>query len=89
MFGCKYLNFSRSSSELELITRRVIRDFDGDDRYLSDYLDDKTERYQAMVDEIGKRLKFTSMKYHLLDDIIDAVGIDGCSLCTYCWNGKE
>ncbi len=89
MFGCKYLNFSRSSSELELITRRVIRDFDGDDRYLSDYLDDSTERYQAMVDEIGKRLKFTSMKYHLLDDIIDAVGMEGCKLCTYCWNGKE
>ncbi len=89
MFGCKYLNFSRSKSEMDLIARRVIRDFDGDDRYLQEYCTDGTERYQAMVDEIAKRLNFTSLKYHLLADVQKAVGIDPDMLCTYCWTGRE
>ncbi len=89
MFGCKYLNFSRSKSEMDLIARQVIRDFDGDDRYLNDYCTDDTERYHAMVEEIRKRLNFTSLKYHLLADVKEAVGIDPDMLCTYCWTGKE
>jgi amidophosphoribosyltransferase len=89
MFGCKYLNFSPSKSELDLIARRVIRDFDGDDRYLADYCTDGTDRYHAMVDEIAKRLNFTSLKYHLLADVKKAVGIDPDSLCTYCFTGEE
>lgn len=89
MFGCKYLNFSRSKSEMDLIARQVIREFDGDDRYLAEYCIDNSERYQAMVEEIRKRLNFTSLKYHLLADVKEAVGIDPDMLCTYCWTGKE
>ena len=89
MFGCKYLNFSPGKSDLDLIARQVVRDFDGDDRYLSDYCTDNTERYHAMVNEIAKRLNFTSLKYHLLADVKTAVGIDPDSLCTYCFTGEE
>lgn len=89
MFGCKYLNFSPGKSDLDLIARQVIRDFDGDDRYLDDYCTDNTERYNAMVNEIARRLNFTSLKYHLLADVKKAVGIDPDSLCTYCFTGKE
>lgn len=89
MFGCKYLNFSPGKSDLDLIARQVIRDFDGDDRYLADYCNDKTDRYHAMVEEIAGRLNFTSLKYHLLEDVRRAVGIDPDKLCTYCWTGEE
>ena len=89
MFGCKYLNFSPGKSDMDLIARQVVRDFDGDDRFLSDYCTDNTERYQAMVDQIARRLNFTSLKYHLLADVKTAVGIDPDSLCTYCFTGEE
>lgn len=89
MFGCKYLNFSPGKSDMDLIARQVIRDFDGDDRYLSDYCTDGTDRYNAMVEEIARRLNFTSLKYHLLADVKKAVGIDPDSLCTYCFTGEE
>ncbi|MCQ2416593.1 MAG: amidophosphoribosyltransferase [Oscillospiraceae bacterium] len=89
MFGCKYLNFSPGKSDLDLIARQVVRDFDGDDRYLKDYCTDGTERYHAMVNEIANRLNFTSLKYHLLADVKRAVGIDPDSLCTYCFTGEE
>ena len=89
MFGCKYLNFSPGKSDMDLIARQVIRDFDGDDRYLRDYCTDNTERYHAMVDEIARRLNFTSLKYHLLADVKKAVGLDPDSLCTYCFTGEE
>jgi len=89
MFGCKFLNFSPGKSDLDLIARQVIRDFDGDDRYLQDYCTDNTDRYNAMVNEIARRLNFTSLKYHLLADVKRAVGIDPDSLCTYCFTGEE
>ena len=89
MFGCKYLNFSPGKSDMDLIARQVVRDFDGDDRYLRDYCTDNTERYHAMVDEIARRLNFTSLKYHLLADVKKAVGLDPDSLCTYCFTGEE
>lgn len=89
MFGCKYLNFSRSKSEMDLIARQVVRDFDDNDDRLAEYCVDNSERYQAMVEEIRKRLNFTSLKYHLLADVKEAVGIDPDMLCTYCWTGKE
>lgn len=91
LFGCKYLNFSRSSSDMDLITRRVIdRLEDGNvtDEILEEYADPESERYARMVDEICKEQKFTSLQYNRLDDMLDAVGIDKCKLCTYCWNGK-
>ena len=91
MFGCKYLNFSRSNSELELIGRRVIQHREGITDYdtLLDYANPDSTNYKEMVDEIGKELKFTSLRYHRLDDIIDSVGIEPCKLCTYCWSGRE
>lgn len=91
LYGCKYLNFSRSTSEMELITRRVIAELEGgipDDKTLKEYTDPDSEKYQKMVDKICETLHFTSLRYHRLDDMIDAVGIGADKLCTYCWNGK-
>lgn len=92
MFGCKYLNFSRSSSEMELITRRVIQKLEGDnvsDEVLKEYADPDSERYTRMCEEIKERSKFTSLRYHRLDDMIESIGLERCKLCTYCWNGEE
>lgn len=92
VYGCKYLNFSRSSSEMELITRRVIKQLEGcdpDDATLKEYTDPDSEKYKKMVEEIGKQLHFTSLRYNRLDDMLEAVGIDPDKLCTYCWNGEE
>lgn len=92
MFGCKYLNFSRSTSELDLIARRVIKRREGDDvspEILSDYANPESQNYKEMVDEICKELNFTSLRFHRLDDLIESVGLPECQLCTYCWNGKE
>ncbi|MFR5876850.1 MAG: amidophosphoribosyltransferase [Eubacterium sp.] len=92
VYGCKYLNFSRSTSEMELITRRVIKELEGcdpDDAILQEYTDPDSEKYQKMVDRICEILNFTSLRYHRLDDMIDAIGIPADKLCTYCWNGKE
>ena len=91
LYGCKYLNFSRSSSEMDLITRQVIRELEGDreDVDLEPYADPESEQYRAMIERIGQKLNFTSLRYHRLDDMIDSVGIDRCKLCTYCWDGKE
>ena len=91
MFGCKYLNFSRSTSELDLITRRVILKREGEnaDKMLEDYADPTSTNYNEMVEEIRKELNFTSLRYHRLDDMLDSIGISPCKLCTYCWNGKE
>ena len=92
MFGCKYLNFSRSSSEYDLITRRVIRDLEGEDvseEVLQEYANPDSERYQKMCEEIRRRSNFTSLRYHRLDDMIESIGLDKCQLCTYCWDGKE
>lgn len=91
LFGCKYLNFSRSSSEMDLITRRVIFANEGENtkNTLYEYANPDSQRYQDMVSEICKQLKFTSLRYHRLDDILESIGIAPCRLCTYCWNGKE
>lgn len=91
MFGCKYLNFSRSTSELDLIARRVIKKREGDnaDKMLADYADPTSTNYKEMIEEIRKELNFTSLRYHRLDDMLESIGLDPCNLCTYCWNGKE
>ena len=91
MYGCKYLNFSRSKSEMDLITRRVIQKREGEisDKILEDYSNPDSGNYKEMLDDIGKELKFTSLRYHRLDDMISSIGISPCKLCTYCWNGKE
>ncbi|MFR4421206.1 MAG: amidophosphoribosyltransferase, partial [Coprococcus sp.] len=91
LYGCKYLNFSRSKSELDLITRRIIRDWEGDasPEILAEYADPNSDRYQKMLDEICRQQNFTSLRYHRLDDLIESIGIDSCKLCTYCFNGEE
>ena len=93
IYGCKYLNFSRSTSDMDLITRRVIARLEGTDKVpdeiLQEYADPNSEKYEIMVEEIRKELNFTSLKYNRLDDLLDSVGIEPCRLCTYCWNGRE
>ena len=91
LYGCKYLNFSRSKSELDLITRRIIeeREEEVTPEILAEYADPTTERYDEMVEEIRKRQNFTSLRYHRLDDLVEAIGLPACKLCTYCFDGKE
>ncbi|MBP5271789.1 MAG: amidophosphoribosyltransferase, partial [Clostridia bacterium] len=92
MFGCKYLNFSRSTSELELIARRMVEKEEGKDvslDVLKQYADPNTDRYAHMVDMIRDQLAFDSLGYNRLDDMIESVGLDADKLCTYCWNGVE
>ncbi len=92
LYGCKYLNFSRSNSEMDLITRRVIARLENGnvtDEVLEEYANPDSPKYEQMVEEIRKELHFTSLRFNRLDDMLDAVGIDHCKLCTYCWDGKE
>ncbi len=93
VFGCKYLNFSRSNSERELITRRMIEELEGGRELsaeeLQKYTDPDSEEYAAMQEKIRKELNFTSLHYHRLDDMLDSIALDSCKLCTYCWNGRE
>lgn len=93
VYGCKYVNFSRSNSEMELITRRVIAKLEGteevSEQVLKEYTDPDSPKYAAMVEEIRKELNFTSLKYSRLDDMLSSVGIPEEDLCTYCWNGEE
>ena len=93
LYGCKYLNFSRSSSEMDLITRRVIARLEGtedvSDEVLKEYADPESSKYETMVEEIRKELNFTTLRFNRLDDMLSAVGIPEEKLCTYCWDGKE
>lgn len=91
MYGCKYLNFSRSTSELDLIARRIIHEFEGEDgvKYINEYSDTNTERGQRLRSEICKRLKLTSLEFQSLEGTVKAVGLPESGLCSYCWNGKE
>ena len=93
VYGCKYVNFSRSSSEMDLITRRVIEQLEGTayppQEVLDKYTNPDSPEYAAMVEEIRKQLNFTSLKFNRLDDMLEAVGIPTEDLCTFCWDGKE
>ncbi len=91
LYGCKYVNFSRSTSVMELITRQVIRDIEGTDEgdFLKEYADPDSPRYLEMTREIGKRLGFTSLSFNRLDDMIEALGLPRDKVCTYCWDGRE
>lgn len=91
LYGCKYLNFSRSKSELDLITRRVILDKEGEnaEKTLAEYADPNSDRYEYMLEEIRKKQNFTSLRYHRLDDLVASIGLEPCKLCTYCFDGKE
>lgn len=91
LFGCPFLNFSRSSSELDLITRRIIRSREGDQvspETLYDYADPNSSNYKEMIEEIRRRLNFTTLRFHRLDDLVASIGLPQEKVCTYCWNGK-
>lgn len=92
LYGCKYLNFSRSKSEMDLITRRMIREREGENcsqEVLEEYANPCSCRYAQMIEDIRKQQNFTTLRYHRLDDLIASIGIEPCKLCTYCFDGKE
>ena len=91
MYGCKFLNFSRATGDMELLTRRIIYELEGEEgeKHLDEYADFSTPRGKAMRKAICDKFHFTSLEFQSLQGIIDAIGIEPCKLCTYCWNGKE
>lgn len=91
MFGCKYLNFTRATNDMELIARRIIAELEGEEgfKYIDEYSDGTTERGKRLREALCKKLRLASIEFQSLKGIIDAIGIDQCKLCTYCWNGKE
>lgn len=91
MYGCKYLNFSRSNNEMELIARRQIFHLEGEEgeKHIDEYLDPKSERGKKLREAIRQELNLTSVEFQSLDGVIEAIGLEPCKLCTYCWNGKE
>jgi len=91
MFGCKYLNFSRNTSELELIARKIINDLEGEEgvKYLREYSANDTERGKRLRSEICRELGLQSLEFQSFKGTVDAIGLPKCSLCDYCWNGDE
>lgn len=91
MYGCKYLNFSRSTGDMELIARRVIMELEGEEGFahIEEYADGNTERGRALRKTICDKFNFASLEFQSLDGIMRAIGLEPCKLCTYCWNGKE
>ena len=91
MYGCKFLNFSTSRSPMELIARRTVYELEGEEgeKHLDEYSDPNTERGQKLREAICRQLHFTSLEYQSLDELIKAIGLEPCKVCTYCWNGKE
>lgn len=91
IYGCKYLNFSRSKSELDLITRQIIQEKEGDNaqKTLKEYADPNSERYAQLLEELRRRQNFTTLRFHRLDDLIESIGLEPCKVCTYCFDGKE
>ncbi len=91
MYGCKYLNFSRSTSDMDLITRRVIVELEGEEglKHIDEYADGKTERGKAMRKAICEKFNFASLGFQSLEGVVNAIGLEPCKLCTYCWTGKE
>ena len=91
MYGCKYLNFSRSNSDMELLARRTVQELEGDEgqQHLEEYADASTERGQCLLKTICQQLGFDSLGYQSLDGLLEAIGIDRDKICTYCWTGRE
>jgi amidophosphoribosyltransferase len=86
--GCRFLNFSRSRSELDLAARTAIHEIEGNDsNHLSEYADPGSDRHREMIERIRTRLKLSSLQYQRLEDLVDAIGLPAEKLCTYCWNG--
>ena len=93
MYGCKYLNFSRSNSDLELIARKTICELEGSEdvpkEIIDQYIDWDSPKHKQLIDAICKKMNFNSLRYYRIEDLYKAIGIDKCNLCTYCFNGKE
>lgn len=91
MYGCKYLNFSRSTSDMDLITRRTMAELEGDEgvKHIEEYSDGNSERGKAMRKAICDKFQFESLEFQSIEGLIEAIGIEPCKLCTYCWTGKE
>lgn len=91
MYGCKYLNFSRQTNDLDLLARRVILELEGEKgfEYLEEYADSSTKRGQALRSAICEKFHFASLEFQTLEGVIEAIGLEPCKLCTYCWNGKK
>ena len=91
MYSCKYLNFSRGNSDMDLLARRTVQELEGDEgqQHLEEYADGTSERGQCMLKTICEKFGFTSLGYQSLDGLLEAIGLDRDKVCTYCWNGKE
>ena len=91
MYGCKFLNFSRSTSDMDLIARRTILELEGEEgeKHIEEYSDGRTERGKALRNAICEKLHLKSLEFQNIDLIIEAIGLDESEICTYCWNGKE
>jgi len=91
MYSCKYLNFSRSKSDMELLTRKTIQQMEGDagQTHLDEYADFRTERGQCMLKKICDEMGFDSLGYQSIDGMLEAIGLDRKQVCTYCWTGEE
>ena len=91
MYGCKYLNFSRSNSDMELLARTIVQELEGDEgqEHLEEYADSSTQRGQCLLKSICEKMGFDSLGYQSLDGLLEAIGIDRDKVCTYCWTGKE
>ena len=91
MYGCKYLNFSRATNDMELISRQVIVELEGEEglKHIEEYADGNTERGKKMRKTICDKFKFASLGFQTIDGVVNAIGMEPCKLCTYCWNGKE
>ena len=91
MHGCKYLNFSRATNEMELIARKTIMELEGEEgfNHIEEYSDGETERGKKLRETIAKELHLASIDFQSLEGVLESIGIEPCKLCTYCWNGKE
>jgi len=91
MYNCKFLNFSRSNNEMDLITRKIIMELEGEEgfKYIDEYSDSKTERGKNLRKAICEKLNFKSLEFQTIDGIVESIGLDKCKLCTYCWDGEE
>ena len=91
MYSCKYLNFSRTTSDMELITRRIIAELEGDEgeKHIDEYRDFSTERGKLLREKLCEKLHLKTIEFQSIEGIIEAIGIEPCKLCTYCWTGKE
>ena len=91
MYSCKYLNFSRATSEMELIARKIIVELEGEEglKHIDEYTDSSTQRGKALRKAICEKLNFASLEFQSVEGVIKSIGLEPCKLCTYCWTGKE